>query len=293
MRPRYQRRSRVANFLLREHFSPSSTNTRLRQPIVAISALEGDVPALTDPHRTSFAREYIPRAHAQCAARAVRRALRANQRSSRLRTFVSMTKRSKARSSIVVTRVSTFATQPLLDAGGDGYHRMTAVERSRKNVVLRNAPAFVQHGTEPNARYSLARAVVAGPHVGSQVRLRSAAAGQDVGARAGAPRAGPLGLPELAATDLGTAALALVRTGDFDMLGLFATRHETSLRIALREVEFFAFDFLVLRLFVGKRATTFKNLSVETICASGLRLTSRAASAVLPRCTPRSASGCR
>ena len=86
------RASRI--FCLANIRSPSSTNTWLQQPIVAISTLEDDASALTDPHRASFAREYIPRAHAQCAARAVRRALRAGQRPSS--DFVSMMKRSKS-----------------------------------------------------------------------------------------------------------------------------------------------------------------------------------------------------
>lgn len=73
---------------------------------------------------------------------------------------------------------------------------------------------------------------------------RSAAAGQDVLPGAQAPRTGPLRCLELAAADLGTATLALIETSDLYMLGLFATRHETSLRSAVSKVEFLASIFL-------------------------------------------------
>ena len=76
-----------------------------------------------------------------------------------------------------------------------------------------------------------------------------AAAGQDVGACAGAPRAGPLRCLELAAADFGTAPLALIEAGDLHTLGRFAfARHGTSLLSALREVEFFAFGLPLRRL---------------------------------------------
>lgn len=144
---------------------------------------------------------------------------------------------------VVATRVSTCATQPI-GRRGDGYHLVTAVTRSRSMDVVPTRSASRLRPTWHRAeRARSARDVVAGPHVGLQASSRSAAAGQDVRTGADAPGAGPLRCFELAAADLGAAALALVETGGFDMLGLFATRHGTSLRNAIREVEFFAFDF--------------------------------------------------
>ena len=53
---------------------------------------------------------------------------------------------------VIAVRVSVRATQPI-GRRGDCYHLVTAVERSRSTcVVLRSAPAFIQHGTEPVAR---------------------------------------------------------------------------------------------------------------------------------------------
>ena len=112
-----------------------------------------------------------------------------------------------------------------------------ALDRTRGSLVRPN-----QHRAE---HAEPARNVVAGPWCGNSGHDRSAATGQDVRARADAPRAGPLGCLELAATDLGAPALAGVMTGDFDMLGLFATRHETSLKMAIRDREFLANFFSV------------------------------------------------
>ena len=55
---------------------------------------------------------------------------------------------------IVAPCVSTCATTQPIGRRGDGYHLVTAVERSRMrtNVLRGTFPAFVQHGTEPNAR---------------------------------------------------------------------------------------------------------------------------------------------
>jgi hypothetical protein len=89
------------------------------------------------------------------------------------------------------------------------------------------------------------------------VAVRSAAAGEDVGPGAEAPRAGPLGCSELAAADLGTAALALLDAATFNMLGRFAARHGMSLSRVIGEVEFFAFGFLVA---LGPSSASPKNL---------------------------------
>ena len=127
----------------------------------------------------------------------------------------------------------------------DRCHLVTDLSRETRSIDCRLTQTRVisQHGTEPSA--GSAHHVVAGPHAGFRHGRGLPAAGESVSARAEAPRAGPLRCLELAAADLGTAALALVDAGALDMLGGFAfTRHGTSLRIAIRDVEFFAVRFL-------------------------------------------------
>ena len=142
---------------------------------------------------------------------------------------------------VVASRVSTRSTQPI-GRRGDCLPPQTAVERTRMTLSYgrpRLRPTWHRAGRSRNARD-----VVAGPHVGLQAFPLSAAAGQDVRTGAGTPRASPLGRLELAATDLGTAALALLDAGDANMTGRFAfARHGTSLSIAIGEVEFFASGF--------------------------------------------------
>ena len=93
---------------------------------------------------------------------------------------------------------------------------------------------------------------------------RSAAAGEDVGASADAPRAGPLRCFELAATDLGAATLALVETGGLHRLGGFAfARHGTSLLTALREVEFLAKIFFRVAVLRGSAGALTKICRLE------------------------------
>jgi hypothetical protein len=143
---------------------------------------------------------------------------------------------------IVAPRALARATQPI-GRRGDTYHLMTAVERSwvRTRTVQRPRLRPTWHRAD---RRASARDVVAGPHVGLQASSRSAAAGQNVGRGAEVPRAGPLRCLELAAADLGAAALALVQATALDMLTRFAfARHGNSLLIAIREVEFFAVGF--------------------------------------------------
>ena len=104
------------------------------------------------------------------------------------------------------------------------------------------ASLFTQHGTEP--KRALCAPCRGRPPCRATSVGRLAAAGQNVLSGAQAPRTRPLRCLELAATDLGTTTLALIETSDLCMLGLFATRHKTSLRSAVREVEFFAVVFL-------------------------------------------------
>lgn len=158
-------------------------------------------------------------------------------------------------------------------------------------------PALVPITAPSRTRAQCARMSWQAPVMGlSWVRL-SAAAGQDVGARAGAPRAGPLRCLELAAADLGTAALALTETSDLDVLATFAfARHENSISIAISDREFLAINFLKLRNPRRKPASGVKNLQRRAVCVSGLPIArsrrvsrssagSRRASA---RCSPRS-----
>lgn|SRR6185436_2458268 len=113
--------------------------------------------------------------------------------------------------------------------------------------TAQRARSFVRQDTEPNARGEPAP-IVAGP--GPLGRSRSAAAGQYVLTGAQAPGAGPLRRLELAAADLGAAALAALEATGLGMLGGFATRHKNSLATSIREIEFFAIDFATRRCFV-------------------------------------------
>ena len=186
-----------------------------------------------DAHLSTFTREQCPHE----GFRSARRTVRAAGRPPAL--FVLRFDNEEAGSMIVVA-FSAITTQPI-GRRSDYWHLMTALARDGglPHASTRLRPTW--HRAE---RAQSARDVVAGPHVGLQASSRSAAAGQDVGARAGAPRAGPLRCFELAAADLGTATLALVETSNFDFLGTFAfTRHENSISIVIAEVEFFAFGF--------------------------------------------------
>ena len=143
---------------------------------------------------------------------------------------------------VIAPRVSARATQPI-GRRGDCYHLVTAVERSRSaNVAYVRSPP--SSNMAPSRSTRSARAVSwQAPMSGFRRVSRSAAAGQDVGPGAQAPRTGPFGCPELAAPDLRAAALALIGTGNFDILGFLATRHIATLPRAIREVEFSAFGF--------------------------------------------------